>query len=1188
MRLWSGARPDVRLNDGLFAQRSEFLIDCFTFRIPDHSFDDSIMDSIFEQAIARFQAELTDEQRLEVKGCTRDDVEKTIADIQLHWGASRRLRHMNRLSKFLEAMAQLGQVVEVFLNVDSTVAMIWGPIKFLLLMAGTWLDSLDTLLETYAEIGEILPSLKQYQSLFKRYSFVTSYLESYYCDILEFHRIAFQVFTRPAWKQVFHSSWKTFKTRFGPILSSMKRHRTLLSEEKLTAVHAEIQDFRGNIEDQIAAIAKRMKNRDDEHAAHLAQKERVSRNEKINAILNKIDPPDYMADQEYAIEQWRSSDSGRWILENSRFQEWLQPIPKSILYLNGIPGAGWYLTSTRLTSTGSLPILMHVFWFTAKLSADLLSMYTALDFLVQTGRVSLHLQHAKMATFCGHYISSSCLSPIASTEKYDEAIKTGYLGFHDYALAYWYEHFIFAVRDLSALPDSDRDGVKLAATTLESIWQRQPRSVTTSDSIVSESPVNWLKGLHQDPRERYLSIPAIAEMIEKMKAGLENARALERDVKGEIGLEVFYGPTSFDCSRPWCESYFLGFTDREERDRHTQEHDNPYRCEEESCYAHSVGFSTEEKLLQHKKKNHSERSVIRFPAQPSLDSRRGELGSAAADGDLARMKTLILNGAKVNVRLKTYDGAYPLHIASERGYLEVCRYLLDSGANANAVSPPDNHTALIAASREGFSDLVDLLLKHDEIDVWYQDPHQWSALGHAISMGHLETVNVFIARLPVLGIYSHSAGPDYATALGLAIKKSEEKILQLLLQHVTDLNSSSVCGNGDPPLHYALKLGRDRIAQMISSYKRGTEGVILDQPGLDGMLPIHASIVGRCKKMSAFLLSVTTAVDEADWRGMTPLHYAAKAGDSTTLSLLLDNCVVDVAKVNSAKQCPIMLAIGKVPSTLVHRMLKRAPSRLSACDDTEATLLHYACYEGDVDTVRTLVASDDVNLNATSDWSRYFHLHYWLILDDAPKAADAIIHAMGGYQAEEARQEIVEILLDSGRLHLPDDKYHLRWLQSCVRTQNGLLLWRLIKQGLRPFSDNGHDTWKLEEIFRCLARDKVLAIGTILLDEDLAEETLQQCFKRLLDYAPATAAAILLDSTELHFSDLKSFSIKTVRHAYQGRDIELLGRLKDIGLEPARIRGVVDVDVDVLRWMNQSGIFDKESISFNPLKMKIQ
>lgn len=42
---------------------------------------------------------------------------------------------MNRITKFLEAMTQLSKVVEVFLNVDSTVAFVWAPIKFVLLVS---------------------------------------------------------------------------------------------------------------------------------------------------------------------------------------------------------------------------------------------------------------------------------------------------------------------------------------------------------------------------------------------------------------------------------------------------------------------------------------------------------------------------------------------------------------------------------------------------------------------------------------------------------------------------------------------------------------------------------------------------------------------------------------------------------------------------------------------------------------------------------------------------------------------------------------------------------------------------------------------------------------------------------------------------------------------------------------------
>jgi hypothetical protein len=89
------------------------------------------MDTSFESALVKFQASLTESQRRDFAPCTLNDVQTAIEDIQFRLGSQRKLRSMRKIAKFIEAMTQLGQVVEVFLNVQNTVAFIWVRIKLL-------------------------------------------------------------------------------------------------------------------------------------------------------------------------------------------------------------------------------------------------------------------------------------------------------------------------------------------------------------------------------------------------------------------------------------------------------------------------------------------------------------------------------------------------------------------------------------------------------------------------------------------------------------------------------------------------------------------------------------------------------------------------------------------------------------------------------------------------------------------------------------------------------------------------------------------------------------------------------------------------------------------------------------------------------------------------------------------------
>lgn len=64
-------------------------------------------------------------------------------------------------------------------------------------LAASSIEALECLLDTYAEIGEVIPGLRQYDRLFQNCPVVREVLEKYFYDILQFHRSALDVFARP-------------------------------------------------------------------------------------------------------------------------------------------------------------------------------------------------------------------------------------------------------------------------------------------------------------------------------------------------------------------------------------------------------------------------------------------------------------------------------------------------------------------------------------------------------------------------------------------------------------------------------------------------------------------------------------------------------------------------------------------------------------------------------------------------------------------------------------------------------------------------------------------------------------------------------------------------------------------------------------------------------------------------------
>ncbi|KAJ4007424.1 hypothetical protein NW766_010109 [Fusarium irregulare] len=319
-------------------------------------------DPVFEQAVAKFRKRLTKAQADAFVNCTIHDVKDQIRDIQNRHGSQRRLKNMVRLSKFVEGMSQLGKVVEVFLNLDNSVALIWT--------ASTWIDSLDSLLDVYERLGDVLPDLTRYPEIYKSYSHVLTHLQGYYCDILEFHSNALDVFSRSGWKILFHSAWKTFKTLFDPILKSLERHRIMLSEEKLTAVmeevqaqslanqkkldgvHRETQRYSQCIQDKLDRLDKELQDQAQKDAKRdlIAHQNHVQQQYRI--VESKLDAPNCYEDFEIASRKRFQSSSGNWFLSHPLISEWLDwnSDDHRRIYLSGIPGAGKTILTSSIIS----------------------------------------------------------------------------------------------------------------------------------------------------------------------------------------------------------------------------------------------------------------------------------------------------------------------------------------------------------------------------------------------------------------------------------------------------------------------------------------------------------------------------------------------------------------------------------------------------------------------------------------------------------------------------------------------------------------------------------------------------------------------------------------------------------------------------------------------------------------------
>ena len=147
-----------------------------------------------------------------------------------------------------------------------------------------------------------------------------------------------------AWKHLFHSSWKTFKTQFHYILGSLNRHKHLVESQASLVEYEQSKVARLAAENSFEEMAKAEKSR------------------RYLAVAEKIHPPNTRTDHEGAVEtRHEHPESGRWILQHRSLRDWMDFTRPDgpVLWINGIPGAGVCLPSINIFNFFGLPV--HTF-----------------------------------------------------------------------------------------------------------------------------------------------------------------------------------------------------------------------------------------------------------------------------------------------------------------------------------------------------------------------------------------------------------------------------------------------------------------------------------------------------------------------------------------------------------------------------------------------------------------------------------------------------------------------------------------------------------------------------------------------------------------------------------------------------------------------------------------------------------
>lgn len=249
--------------------------------------------------------------------------------------------------------------------------------------------------------------------------------------------------------------------------------------------------------------------------------------------------------------------------------------------------------------------------------------------------------------------------------------------------------------------------------------------------------------------------------------------------------------------------------------------------------------------------------------------------AAAANGDVASMRSLIEGGADVNEAFTAYEPRTPLNAAARAGHVDAVKLLLSYDAEVDRVVSGDA-TALIDAARGGHAEIVALLLENGA------DPNRvvrgdGSALAAASGRGNDEMVAMLLA---------HGANPDVLTAgdpdaMMQAAWRGDIVTLERLAAAGGDVNRVNR-GDGTP-LIAAARRGSMPAAEWLLDHGADVD---LAARG-DGNPLIMAASMGHVDVVQ-LLLDRGAEIDAVVPGDETALISSARSGAIDTVRLLLE------------------------------------------------------------------------------------------------------------------------------------------------------------------------------------------------------------------------------------------------------------------------------------------------------------